>query len=526
MYTQHYSGRSMSLTTLAVVTLLTALAGLHVPSVYAIDSEQGLVCVHTTTGSISASPTTIHPGQSVTLSWRVQLPNGCPGLQVKLNGQVVHPSGQKIVTPSALPTTYPTTQTYALIAVMGLNKAQISTASVTVLCPPTPSANGVIFYTGTDYSGTCVIKGLGAVPNSTHMGIADNALSSVKVGANAQVVVCQHTDYHGNCQLFTKDVPNMATTNVGYDTASSAVVMKKTHLTLLTTLFSGRAARDDRVFGPDDQDRDGLKDSLEGVLADAFRPVLVFDADENARRPSEPYALFQVRPLGCVGQGCPGVTRIVIRWAFLFARDGGYNDSICSNDHDGDNDKAAYVLQSANGGVTWHLVEVHVGKNPTPTMPYQGKIVWPHPEDSPEKSKAGWLETSSANPTRPRIYQSASKHHQYLHAGDWGDSPYSDVPWWDNCSDDVDGNGVQVSPGLKSVGLPNDRWNNVGEPEAHPESYFVGDISHLFVGTECHSGLHAWSHQYFCGSDDTDRNHDLWVQTPITFQPLRFTFQP
>jgi hypothetical protein len=73
MSTQHHSSQSKSLTTLAVVTLLTALtlAGLHVPSVYAIGSDQGFVCVHTTTGAISASPTTIHLGQSVTLTWSV-----------------------------------------------------------------------------------------------------------------------------------------------------------------------------------------------------------------------------------------------------------------------------------------------------------------------------------------------------------------------------------------------------------------------------------------------------------------------
>jgi hypothetical protein len=498
--------------------LLTALAGLHVPSVYAIGSDQGFVCVHTTTGAISASPATIHPGQSVTLAWSVQIPSGCLGaVQIQLDGEVVNPSDQKTVSPSALPTTY------ALVAVMGLDNHLISTASVTVHCPPTPSANEVLFYTGTDYSGTCVVKGLGP----TKMGISNDALSSIKVGANAQVVVCQDTDYNGTCQLFTENVPDMATTSVGNNAASSAVVMQKTRVTLPSTLFSDRASRSDLI--PDDRDKDGLKDSLEGVLANAFRPILVFDADENARRSSEPYVLFQVRPLGCVGQGCTGVTRIVIRWAFLLARDGGYNDSICSDDHPGDNDKAAYVLESANGGVTWHLVEVHVSKNPTPTMPYRGKIVWPHPEDSPGGSKAGWLETSSANPTRPRIYQSASKHHQYLHAGDWKDSPYSN---W-GCADDVNGDGTQVSPGLKSVGLPSDRWNNVGEPTddggAHPESYFVGDISHLFVGTFCPAGLHAWSDQHFCGGplgNDADVNSTLWVLTSITFQPSRFTIQP
>jgi hypothetical protein len=39
----------------------------------------------------------------------------------------------------------------------------------------------------------------------------------------------------------------------------------------------------------------------------------------------------------------------------------------------------------------------------------------------------------------------------FLHKGDWDDSPYSDVPLWDDCGDDVDGDGDRVWPDLRST---------------------------------------------------------------------------
>lgn len=50
-----------------------------------------------------------------------------------------------------------------------------------------------------------------------------------------------------------------------------------------------------------DADHDGLSDAAEGELADAFRPLMVFDSRERPRRAGEPVVVFQVRPEGCVG---------------------------------------------------------------------------------------------------------------------------------------------------------------------------------------------------------------------------------
>ena len=52
------------------------------------------------TGSLTASASTIHQGETATLSWSANVPDGC-GEQLLLDGVVVAPSGSKTVTPLA-----------------------------------------------------------------------------------------------------------------------------------------------------------------------------------------------------------------------------------------------------------------------------------------------------------------------------------------------------------------------------------------------------------------------------------------
>src|SRR6266498_2287934 len=99
-----------------------------------------------------------------------------------------------------------------------------------------------------------------------------------------------------------------------------------------------------------DHDLDGLKDDLEFELADHFKPHIIFDSDEANRLPGEPVTLFQVRPIGCTGVGCPGTYRLLVKYGFLFRRDGGYGESSdCWDDHNGDNQPATFQFDSGDG---------------------------------------------------------------------------------------------------------------------------------------------------------------------------------
>ena len=56
-------------------------------------------CLTEATIHLTANPTSVDLGQSSTVSWSVQLPTGCGGVQVKFNGQSVARSGSQVVTP-------------------------------------------------------------------------------------------------------------------------------------------------------------------------------------------------------------------------------------------------------------------------------------------------------------------------------------------------------------------------------------------------------------------------------------------
>ncbi len=79
------------------------------------------------TASLSASPDTIQPGQSATLSWQTT-----NATDVTIDGRKVDPNGQATVTPTQ-------STTYRLSA-KGAGGTQEATARVTVTAPPPPPA--------------------------------------------------------------------------------------------------------------------------------------------------------------------------------------------------------------------------------------------------------------------------------------------------------------------------------------------------------------------------------------------------
>lgn len=214
-----------------------------------------------------------------------------------------------------------------------------------------------------------------------------------------------------------------------------------------------------------DLDRDGLIDGMESALAHAIRPYYIFDSSEKARQSFEPVTLFQVRPLDLSDMK---MLRIKILWVFLFRHDGGYGpDSYCDDSHGGDNDSSFYELLSLDGGVTWDLTTVGVGK---------GGLHWGLGRQN--------LEMYGRHPV---IFVSAHKHHQYLDTSyNHSDSYYSE---W-GCNDDVNGRGVNILVDLTSV-AGTVFYNNVGEPEAHPSPPFIDDVSRFY------SGHSAWGNRDF-----------------------------
>jgi hypothetical protein len=229
-----------------------------------------------------------------------------------------------------------------------------------------------------------------------------------------------------------------------------------------------------------DRDHDGLVDTLEGELANAFRPYIIFDSAESARQEFEPVTLFQVRPVNLLDKS---KLRIGIMWVFLFRNDGGYGpDSFCRDAHEGDNDSAYYELESNDEGVTWTLCRACLSSK---------GIEWP---------LNSRLEVYDL--THPIIYMSAGKHHEYFtRDNDHCDSRYSD--WY--CNDDVNGLGHRVLVDLHSIGKVQPKfkglYNNVGEPGFHGFP-FVNDLSPYYPEQS------AWgTHNFY----DVGPNYTNWM---------------
>lgn len=92
-------------------------------------------------------------------------------------------------------------------------------ASALAACEPT--ADQASFYTDANFRGSCVVRGVGEFPNAEAIGLPNDSISSLKVGANVQVIVCKDTNFRGDCIRLTHDVSFLNDGRVGNDAVTS-----------------------------------------------------------------------------------------------------------------------------------------------------------------------------------------------------------------------------------------------------------------------------------------------------------------
>jgi len=105
---------------------------------------------------------------------------------------------------------------------------QVSSAKVqplgTAQC--IPGNRQVSFFTNADFLGDCVVKDIGDFASSNAIGLPNDSISSVRVGPDAQAIVCKDNDFNGDCILLTGDVSFLNNDRVGNDQVSSAKVQQ------------------------------------------------------------------------------------------------------------------------------------------------------------------------------------------------------------------------------------------------------------------------------------------------------------
>lgn len=93
--------------------------------------------------------------------------------------------------------------------------------STSALAACEPTANQASFYTDANFRGACVVRDAGDFPNAETIGLPNDSISSLRVGANVQVVVCKDNNFRGDCIRLDHDVSFLNDRRVGNDAVTS-----------------------------------------------------------------------------------------------------------------------------------------------------------------------------------------------------------------------------------------------------------------------------------------------------------------
>jgi hypothetical protein len=88
-----------------------------------------------------------------------------------------------------------------------------------------PQAQQIALYTEREFGGDCYVLGIGdyALPNAT--GLANDTVSSIRVGPGAQALVCQDGEWGEPCEQLSTDAGDLGPHRIGDNALSSARVL-------------------------------------------------------------------------------------------------------------------------------------------------------------------------------------------------------------------------------------------------------------------------------------------------------------
>jgi hypothetical protein len=120
------------------------------------------------------------------------------------------------------------------------------------------------------------------------MGIADQSVSSVKVGSNVQLTLCRETNYGVPCELFTANDSNLSDNSIGNDQTSSAKVEPRSCPFVFGTvrLFNGASCSPssiDVTLGLTQLEQNSFNDMAESIaIPSGWSARLYQNNSENA----------------------------------------------------------------------------------------------------------------------------------------------------------------------------------------------------------------------------------------------------
>lgn len=101
-----------------------------------------------------------------------------------------------------------------------------------------PNADQIALYLDGDYNGQCVVKGVGNYPNPGSIGLANDQITSIKVGSNVKATLCRDDNFSGTCETFLGNDSNLSDNGIGNDQVSSVKVEGRTQVPSTPSLSS------------------------------------------------------------------------------------------------------------------------------------------------------------------------------------------------------------------------------------------------------------------------------------------------
>jgi hypothetical protein len=112
-----------------------------------------------------------------------------------------------------------------------------------------PNDYQVAFFMNENYQETCILRGVGRYNDAGALGLPNDTISSVKIGARVKVRICDNVNNDSPCDQFENNVPDLTPTTVQNNRASSAEVTLKGGIALCdNTNYGGEC----KYFGAGD----------------------------------------------------------------------------------------------------------------------------------------------------------------------------------------------------------------------------------------------------------------------------------
>lgn len=99
------------------------------------------------------------------------------------------------------------------------SSARVSPAGMTSFCSPT--AQQAAIYQHSNFGGGCVTRDIGQYTDPNHLGLTNDSVSSVRIGADVEVLFCTDRNFLGDCELITATRADFGGTRIGHDRTSS-----------------------------------------------------------------------------------------------------------------------------------------------------------------------------------------------------------------------------------------------------------------------------------------------------------------